>query len=87
MFGITATGIAAAEASGNDSGNLVLGLVLGAVIALFAAGWFLRRYLVARRPAASREEHERLREVNGVRPEQKVVNDQTAVRPVRRGGI
>ncbi|MGP5073650.1 hypothetical protein ACTXI0_14745, partial [Arthrobacter rhombi] len=87
MFSITAAGLAAAEANGNDTGNLVVGLVVGAIIVLCAAGWFLRRYLVARRPAASREEHERLREMNGVRPEQKVVNDQTTVRPVRRGGI
>ncbi|MDN5824891.1 MAG: hypothetical protein L0H47_11330 [Micrococcaceae bacterium] len=87
MFSIIAAGTATAAASENGSGNLVVGLVVGAVIVLGAAGWFLRRYLVARRPAASREEHERLREMNGVRPEQKVVNDQTTVRPVRCGGI
>ncbi|WP_417233369.1 hypothetical protein [Arthrobacter sp.] len=77
----------AVQAAGDDKGNLVVGLLIGAFALVAGIWWFVHRFRVARRPAASRAEHEMLREIHGERPEQKAVNDQTTVKYLRRGGL
>lgn len=88
MFITITTGLlGAAESTGDDSSNLALGLLIGAVGLVGGIWWIVHRYKVTRRPAASRAEHEMLREVYQVRPEEKAVQ---RVRPrvrLRRGGF
>ncbi|MDN5754600.1 MAG: hypothetical protein ACTHWW_09175 [Arthrobacter sp.] len=86
---ITITGglLAAAETSGDDSSNLALGLLIGAVGLVGGVWWIVYRFRAARRPAASRAEHEMLREITAERPEQRAVQ---RVRPrvrLRRSGF
>lgn len=88
MFGTITTGLmAAAETTGNDSGNLALGLLIGAIGLVCGIWWIAYRVQAGRRRAGSREEHEMLREINEPRPEQEAVQ---RVRPrirLRRGGF
>lgn len=87
MSATTAPLLAAADAAANDQGNLTVGLVIGVVAVIVATWSLIHRYHVSRRRAATRDEHEMLREVNGQRPEQKAVQDQTTVNYLRRRGI
>ncbi len=74
MFITITTGLlAAAATTGDDSGNFALGPLIGAVGLVGGIWWIVHRYRVARRPAADNAEHERLREINELRLEQKVV--------------
>lgn len=79
--------MAAAEPTGDGQGNLMVGLVIGVVAVAAAIWWFVHRYRAARRPAASRAEHQMLREVHSQRPEQKAMKDHTDNRPLFRGQL
>lgn len=79
--------MAAVESTDDGQGNMMLGLLIGAFAVVAAVWWLAHRYRVARRPAASRAEHEMLREVHRQRPEQKAVQDQIDVKYLRRGGF
>lgn len=79
--------MAAAEPTGDGQGNLMVGLVIGVVAVVAAIWWVVHRYRAARRPAASRAEHEMLREVHRERPEEKAVRARTAAKYLRRGGF
>lgn len=88
MFSIVTSGLlAAAETSGDDSSNLALGLLIGAVGLVGGIWWIVHRFRAARRPAASRAEHEMLREINAVRPEQRAVQRERPRVRLRRSGF
>ncbi|MGO2003035.1 MULTISPECIES: hypothetical protein [Micrococcaceae] len=88
MFITIASGLlAAAETTGEESANLALGLLIGAVGLVGGIWWVVHRFRAARRPAASRAEHEMLREINAVRPEQRAVQRERPRVRLRRSGF